>query len=94
VHDLIARCDGFRQPQRIAELGLVCEADKRGRLGLQDAPYPSRALLARLHAAACAIGFADIDAEGLEGPKIAEALRKARIAAIRKAKAEAAQNPA
>jgi tRNA nucleotidyltransferase (CCA-adding enzyme) len=86
VHDLLARCDGFRQPQRIAELGLVCEADKRGRLGLQDAPYPSRELLARLHAAACAIGYADIDSAGLEGPQIAEALRKARIEAIRTAK--------
>jgi tRNA nucleotidyltransferase (CCA-adding enzyme) len=89
VHDLLARCDGFRQPQRIAELGLVCEADKRGRLGLHDAPYPPRALLAKLHAAASAVGFADIDAEGLEGPQIAEALRKARIDAIRKARADA-----
>jgi tRNA nucleotidyltransferase (CCA-adding enzyme) len=89
VHDLIARCDGFRQPQRIAELGLVCEADKRGRLGREDVPYPPRALLAKLHAAACAVGYADVDAEGLEGPQIAEALRKARIEAIKKAKADA-----
>ena len=27
LHDLIARCDGFRKPERIAQLGLVCEAD-------------------------------------------------------------------
>ena len=26
VHDLLARCDGFRKPARIAQLGLVCEA--------------------------------------------------------------------
>jgi tRNA nucleotidyltransferase (CCA-adding enzyme) len=89
VHELIARCDGFRQPLRIAELALVCEADKRGRLGREDEPYPSAALLARLHAAACAVSARDLDTTGLEGPAIGEALRKARIAAISEAKAKA-----
>jgi tRNA nucleotidyltransferase (CCA-adding enzyme) len=86
VHDLIARCDGFRQPQRIVEMALVCEADKRGRAGLQDVPYPSRPLLLALHAAACAVSFKDLGLEGAEGPEIAEALRKARIEAIRRAR--------
>jgi tRNA nucleotidyltransferase (CCA-adding enzyme) len=45
VHDLIARCDGFRQPWRIDELALACEADKRGRLGCQDQAYPQGASL-------------------------------------------------
>ncbi|RZA16725.1 MAG: multifunctional CCA addition/repair protein, partial [Lysobacteraceae bacterium] len=31
VHELIARCDGFRKPARIDLLATVCEADKRGR---------------------------------------------------------------
>ena len=65
VHDLIARCDGFRKPERIDQLGLVCEADKRGRLGLEDSSYPSRALLNKLHAAAMSITFKDIDSTGL-----------------------------
>ena len=82
VHDLLARCDGFRQPQRIAELALVCEADKRGRLGLQDSDYPQAARLLALHRAALAVSVADMDITGLDGPKIGEALRKARIAAI------------
>jgi tRNA nucleotidyltransferase (CCA-adding enzyme) len=86
VHDLIARCDGFRNPQRIAEMALVCEADKRGRLGLEDEPYPPRPLLLALHSAACAVSFASLGLEGAEGPEIAEALRKARIAAIRAAR--------
>jgi tRNA nucleotidyltransferase (CCA-adding enzyme) len=87
VHDLIARCDGFRQPRRIDDLALVCEADKRGRLGLHDADYPSRPLLLALHAAACGVTFASLGLEEVEGPAIAEALRKARIAAIRSARA-------
>jgi tRNA nucleotidyltransferase (CCA-adding enzyme) len=81
VHDLIARCDGFRKPQRIGQLATVCEADARGRAGLGDAPYPQAGTLRRLHAAALALRAADI-AAGREGPAVGEALRKARIAAI------------
>src|SRR5690606_7890180 len=43
VHDLLARCDAFRQPARIGQLALVCEADKRGRKGHQDDAYPQGA---------------------------------------------------
>ena len=82
VHDLLARCDGFRKPERIAQLGLVCEADKRGRLGLENVAYPSRALLNTVHKAAISITFKDIESEGLQGPQISEAMRRARIRAI------------
>jgi tRNA nucleotidyltransferase (CCA-adding enzyme) len=83
VHDLIARNDGFRQPQRIAHLAMVCEADKRGRGGAAENDYPQGQELLRLHAAATAIRGADVAREGLEGAAFGEALRKARIAAIR-----------
>jgi tRNA nucleotidyltransferase (CCA-adding enzyme) len=86
VHDLIARCDGFRKPARIAQLALACEADKRGRLGLQDADYPQAATLRRLHAAALAVSAADAVAAGLEGAAIGEWLRQRRIDAIRTAR--------
>jgi len=86
VHDLIARCDGFRQPERIAELALVCAADKRGRLGLQESDYPQAAKLVALQQAALAVTVAQIDISGLQGPDIGIALRKARIAAIKNAR--------
>ncbi|MCL1635777.1 multifunctional CCA addition/repair protein [Luteimonas sp. SX5] len=86
VHDLLARCDAFRKPERIAQLALVCEADKRGRGGMADADYPQGRELMRLHAAALAVRGADVAREGLEGPALGEALRKARIAAIRRAR--------
>ncbi len=82
VLELIQRCDGFRRPERIAQLALVCECDKRGRLGFEDSDYPQRATLLRLHAAALAINARDIAIEGLQGPAIGEALKKARIKAI------------
>ena len=87
VHDLIARCDGFRKPARIAQLAIVCEADARGRAGLAEAAYPQARTLRRLHAAALSVRSADV-AAGLEGPAVGEALRKARIAAIAAARGE------
>ena len=86
VHELIARCDGFRKPARIDQLATVCEADKRGRAGLGDEPYPQGDTLRRLHAAAMAVRAADV-ARGLDGPAVGEAIRKARIDAIASARA-------
>ena len=82
VHDLIARCDGFRKPERVARLGLVCEADKRGRRGMAAADYPQRETLNALHAAARAVRPRDLDLAGLDGPQGGEKLRRARIVAI------------
>ncbi|OAX56805.1 multifunctional CCA addition/repair protein [Xanthomonas graminis] len=92
VHELLQRCDGFRKPERIAQLALVCEADKRGRLGSEDADYPQGRALQRLHAAALAVNARDLAAQGLSGPQIGEALAKARIAAIAVARSKTAMN--
>ena len=87
VHDLIQRCDGFRQPQRIEGLAQVCEADKRGRLGFEENDYPQGdALLAALRAAQ-SVSARDLDLSGLVGTQIGERLRRARIAAIGAARA-------
>jgi tRNA nucleotidyltransferase (CCA-adding enzyme) len=88
VHDLLARCDGFRQPARIAELAQACEADKRGRLGLEEQAYPQAAELLRLLDVARAVGSSQLDLSKLQGPAVGEALRQARIAAIRAARQE------
>lgn len=82
LHDLIARCDGFRKPARIDQLALVCECDKRGRLGSAEDAYPQAGILRRAHAAAVAINARDLAAEGIRGPAVGEALRRARIEAI------------
>ncbi len=86
LHDLIARCDGFRKPDRIDQLATVCEADKRGRLGSKDSDYPQGDTLRRTHAAALRINARDLVNDGLAGPDVGIALRKARIAAIAGAK--------
>ena len=88
IHDLIARNDGFRLPQRIALLAKVCEADKRGRGGMSESDYPQAAELLKLHEAAQSVRGADVMREGLQGPALGEALRVARIDAIRRARAK------
>ncbi len=85
---LLERCDAFRQPARIASLVRVCEADKRGHAGLAAEPYPQGAELQRLHAAALAVKAGEV-AAGLSGPAVGEAMRKARVHAIAKARAGA-----
>lgn len=82
VYELLARCDALRKPERIAQLALVCEADKRGRLGSADEDYPQGRELRRLLDAALSVDAKDLAQQGLPGPQIGEALWKARIAAI------------
>jgi tRNA nucleotidyltransferase (CCA-adding enzyme) len=81
VFEVIARCDGFRRPERIGQLALACEADKRGRTGFADVDYPAARLLRAAHAAALTVRAAELSGE-LQGPELGEALRRARIAAI------------
>ncbi|KIQ97935.1 multifunctional CCA addition/repair protein [Lysobacter sp. A03] len=81
VVTLIERCDGFRKPGRIDQLATVCEADKRGRTGHAEDPYPQGDSLRAAHAAARAVRT-DALPEGLTGPAIGTAMREARIAAV------------
>lgn len=90
VFDLLSRCDAFRRPERIAKLAVVCEADKRGRLGNENAEYPQGTALVRLHAAAMAVNAREFAAAGLNGPRIGEELKRARIHAIAAARQPAA----
>ena len=83
---LLERCDAFRRPERFAETLLACECDARGRLGLEEKPYPQRPLLTKVLALALAIDTAQIAADavarGLKGPALGEAIHAARAAAV------------
>ena len=83
---LFDRCDAWRRPARFADLLLACECDARGRLGLQDQPYPQRALLLAALARAQAVNSAAVAAEaaarGLRGPAVGQAIHSARVLAL------------
>ena len=93
IHDLIARCDGFRKPARIDQLAAVCEADARGRKGYDETPFPQATMLRHLFAAAQSVRGDAIAASGLKGPDFGAALRKARIVAIAQARSQPAIEP-
>ena len=81
---ILERIDAFRRAERIAPFLLACEADKRGRLGLEDAPYPQAEYVRAAHAAAAAIDAHAFVEQGLTGSAIGDAMRKARREAIAK----------
>jgi tRNA nucleotidyltransferase (CCA-adding enzyme) len=80
-------CDALRRPERFADFLLACEADKHGRTGLEDQPYPQRAYFKKAQAAAAAVALTADDRRGLTGEQIGQQLRKLRIAAIEELKA-------
>jgi tRNA nucleotidyltransferase (CCA-adding enzyme) len=92
---LLERCDALRRPERFAGALLACECDARGRLGLEDRPYPQRPRLLEVLASAQGVDTAAVAAEaaarGQSGPAIGEAVRRARIEAITAASPPASQ---
>ncbi|HUN26552.1 MAG TPA: multifunctional CCA addition/repair protein [Steroidobacteraceae bacterium] len=79
---LLETTDAFRRPERFGELLLACEADARGRKGLEREPYPQAEYLRRAHAAAAAAALTEDERRGLEGPAIGARLREKRLAAV------------
>jgi tRNA nucleotidyltransferase (CCA-adding enzyme) len=79
---VLEQADAFRRPERFEGLLLACEADARGRTGLEARAYPQRAYFNAARAAAAAVTLADSERDGLTGAQIGERLRAARLAAI------------
>ncbi len=83
---LLERCDALRKPERFGEVLLACECDARGRLGLQDSPYPQRERLLAVLARAQSVATAELAGEaarlGLRGEAVGEHIRQARIRAL------------
>jgi tRNA nucleotidyltransferase (CCA-adding enzyme) len=87
VLKLLEDLDSFRQPRILEDFLLACEADARGRTGLEDDPYPQAALLREAYRAAAGVSAGDLDLEGLTGEQIRDRLKDARRRAIARARA-------
>ena len=83
---LLERCDAFRKPERFADILLACECDARGRLGLNEQPYPQRQRLLGALTAAQSVNTAEVaaaaEAQGLSGAAIGQAVHTARTEAL------------
>jgi tRNA nucleotidyltransferase (CCA-adding enzyme) len=93
---LLDRCDALRRPQRFAEVLLACECDARGRLGLEDRPYPQRQRLLQALALAGTVDTAALAAQaaaqGQSGQQVGQAIRVARVQALHDGFAGAAEH--
>jgi tRNA nucleotidyltransferase (CCA-adding enzyme) len=85
---MLERCDAFRKPARFMDLLVASECDSRGRTGFEERPFPQRAFLQTVLAAAQSIAAGEIAAKVTATPTdkpadaIAQAIRAARIAAV------------
>jgi tRNA nucleotidyltransferase (CCA-adding enzyme) len=80
---VLEKTDAFRRPERFENFLLACEADARGRAGLEDRDYPQADAFRAAHAAASAIKASEIAAAN-DAARIAEAIRNSRVAAVHK----------
>lgn len=86
VFRLLDRCDAIRRPGRFREMLQACEHDARGRLGLEDRPYPQHERLARALDAALladAAGAAKrVMDSGKSGQAVGAAVKAERVRSI------------
>jgi tRNA nucleotidyltransferase (CCA-adding enzyme) len=83
-------CDALRRPERFEDFLLACEADARGRKGLEMRDYPQRQYFAAARTAVAAVLLTPEERTGLSGEQIGQELRKRRVAAIETLKAASA----
>lgn len=76
---LLRDTDALRRPERFEQFLLACEADARGRLGLEDRAYPQADYLRRARDVAATVTAAQFMAQGLEGPAIGRAIEEQQV---------------
>jgi tRNA nucleotidyltransferase (CCA-adding enzyme) len=89
VLELLENTDALRRPERFESFLLACEADARGRTGLEDRSYPQGDYLRTALAAARRCVPTAEETSTLTGPEIAERLRTRRLEAIKASRPQA-----
>lgn len=88
VLKLFDAIDLWRKPERLDAILLCCTADLRGRTGFEQAAYPQADYLQTLANAARQVSAKTLIAQGVNGAAIKPALQRARLDAIKTAKAQ------
>jgi tRNA nucleotidyltransferase (CCA-adding enzyme) len=93
--DLLEHIDAFRRPERFEQFVLACEADARGRKGLENRDYPQAEYLRRARSVAAGASLDAAARAGLNGVQIAQRLRQVRVEALAQLRSTALpQDPA
>ena len=80
---LLSGLDAYRREQDFQRFLLACEADARGRKGLEQKDYPQAAYLQAVYAAANSVDTERIRQLGLQGEAFGQELHRARVAAVK-----------
>lgn len=80
----LERLDAFRQPERFEKFLLACEADARGRKGLENREYPQANKMRQAYQIAKNVDLKPLIEMGLPGLKLKEKIHQKRIDAIKK----------
>jgi tRNA nucleotidyltransferase (CCA-adding enzyme) len=80
--------DALRKPQRFEQFLIACEADARGRLGLESRIYAQADFMRRVRQTAAGVSAQPLLDQGLTGLALAEALQRDRLAAVTEARRE------
>ncbi|MFV5343106.1 multifunctional CCA addition/repair protein [Acinetobacter oleivorans] len=81
VWRLLQRLDVLRRPERVEAFVQACECDARGRLGLEDRPYPQAQYMLDAMQVVRSIKLQDLP-ENIKGAEIGEMLIQYRIDAL------------
>ncbi|MGD8340668.1 MAG: multifunctional CCA addition/repair protein, partial [Gammaproteobacteria bacterium] len=81
--ELVTEIGALRDASLLEDFIAACEADIRGRTGLEQAPYPQGDILRRALRAASGVTAADVSDPSLEGKAFGDAIAQLRIEAIR-----------
>lgn len=79
---VLDRSDAFRRPERFDKFLLACEADARGRAGLENRDYPQADYFRGARRAAAGVELNDLTAGDLTGAEIGKAIHERRQRAI------------
>ena len=83
--DLLTEIGALRDAAVLEDFIAACEADARGRTGLEDEPYPQGDLLRRALGGAVSITADAVSDRSLEGKAFGDALKALRVDAIQSA---------
>ncbi|GAA4358139.1 multifunctional CCA addition/repair protein [Kangiella marina] len=83
VHKVLKSIGAYKKEAILEQFSLACEADFNGRLGLEDKPYPQKALLHQCYTASNKIDAQPLIERGYEGAKLGDAIERERIRRIK-----------
>lgn len=82
--ELLTNIGALRDATLLEAFIAACQADMRGRTGLESAPYPQGELLRRARHAAAAVTADAVADKSIEGKALGDAIRQLRVDAIRR----------